>query len=83
MKRSPSPNAAGLANALQQVRVSIANELITLRRRAGLSQQRLAELAHVRQEAISRIESAKHTATPRVLEKLMRALAPPRRKQSV
>jgi transcriptional regulator with XRE-family HTH domain len=36
-------------------------------RQAGLSQQQLADLAHVRQETISRIESAKHTVTPRVL----------------
>jgi ribosome-binding protein aMBF1 (putative translation factor) len=71
----PRPNAAGLVNALEQVRVSIAHELVRARRAAGLSQQRLAEMAHVRQETISRIESAKHTATPRVLDKLMQALA--------
>jgi len=82
----PTPNAAGLVNALQQVRVSIARELVRARREAGLSQQQLAKLAHVRQETISRIESAKHTATPRVLDKLMRALEKsrpvPRRKAS-
>jgi ribosome-binding protein aMBF1 (putative translation factor) len=71
----PTPNAAGLVNALDHVRASIARDLVHARRQAGLSQQQLADLAHVRQETISRIESAKHTVTPRVLDKLMQALA--------
>jgi ribosome-binding protein aMBF1 (putative translation factor) len=79
----PAPNAAGMVNALAYVRSSIAHELVEARRRAGLSQQQLADLAKVRQETISRIESAKHTVTPRVLNKLMRALTKaPRRKAS-
>ena len=57
------------------MRVSIAHDLVRARRDAGLSQQRLAELAHLRQKTISRLESAKHTATSRVLDKLLRALA--------
>jgi ribosome-binding protein aMBF1 (putative translation factor) len=75
MNRSTAPNAAGLVNALEHVRASIARDLVHARRQAGLSQQQLAALAQVRQETISRIESAKHTVTPRVLDKLMRALA--------
>jgi len=71
----PSPDAAGRVNALRWIRASIARELIRARHDAGLTQQKLAELAHVRQETISRIESARHTATPRVLNKLMRALS--------
>ena len=74
----PLPNASGLVNALEQVRASIAHELVRARRQAGLSQQQLADRAHVRQETISRIESAKHTVTPRVLDKLMQALSRPR-----
>jgi DNA-binding XRE family transcriptional regulator len=74
LPRFPQRNAQGLVNALEHVRASIAQDLVRMRREARLSQQELATLAGVRQETISRIESAKHTATPRVLNKLMRAM---------
>ncbi len=70
----PPVDADGTSNALESARVSIARTLIQDRRAAGLSQQRLSELAGVRQETISRIESGKHTATVRVIDKLDKAL---------
>ena len=69
----PAPDSLGRVNALQYIRGSIARDLIARRQAAGLTQQKLAQLANVRQETVSRIESAKHTVTPRILDKLMRA----------
>jgi DNA-binding XRE family transcriptional regulator len=70
----PPVAADGTSNAIDFARASIARRLIADRRAAGLSQQRLAKLAHVRQETISRIESGKHTATVRVIDKLDKAI---------
>lgn len=55
-------------------RVSIARDIIRARRAAGLSQQALAERAGVRQETISRIETAKHSASPATIAKIEGAL---------
>jgi DNA-binding XRE family transcriptional regulator len=70
----PPVDADGTSNAIDFARASIARRFIADRRAAGLSQQRLAKLAHVRQETISRIESGKHTATVRVIDKLDKAI---------
>lgn len=70
----PPLDADGTRNALESIRVSIARRLIQDRTSAGLTQQQLAELAGVRQETISRIESGKHTATMRVVNKLDKAI---------
>lgn len=70
----PPVDAAGNSNAVEFMRASIARRLIQDRRSAGLSQQQLAKLARVRQETISRIESGKHTATVRVIDKLDKAI---------
>ncbi len=70
----PPVDADGTGNALEFARASIARTLIRDRRAAGLSQQQLAKLACVRQETISRIESGKHTATVRIINKIDQAL---------
>jgi ribosome-binding protein aMBF1 (putative translation factor) len=62
------------SDAIAFARVSIARTLIDHRRAAGLSQTELAKRAGVRQETISRIESGKHTATIRVIDKLDKAI---------
>lgn len=70
----PPLDADGTRNALESIRISIARTLIRDRRAAGLTQQQLAKLAAVRQETISRIESGKHTATVRIVDKLDKAI---------
>src|SRR5437868_7816355 len=70
----PMADAEGTCNAIDFARASIARRLIRDRRGIGLSQQELAKLADVRQETISRIESGKHTATTRIIDKLDRAI---------
>lgn len=70
----PPMNADGTCNAIDYMRVSIARTLIRDRRAAGLSQRDLARLAGVRQETISRLETGKHTATVKVIDKLDRAI---------
>jgi DNA-binding XRE family transcriptional regulator len=70
----PAADAGGHRNAIEFMRTSIARTLIRDRRAAGLTQQQLAKLSGVRQETISRIESGKHTATVRTIDKLDRAI---------
>lgn len=70
----PKPDAAGNFPAVDYLRASIARELIRRRKAARLSQQELGELAGVRQETISRIESGKHTVSQRVMTSIERAL---------
>jgi len=70
----PPLDADGTSNAIEFARASIARRLVADRHAAGLSQQRLAKLAHVRQETISRIESGKQTATIQVIDKLDKAI---------
>ena len=71
----PSPDANGRFPAVEYTRISLARNLIRDRKAAGLSQERLAELASVRQETISRLETGKHSASPRTIEKLDKAIA--------
>jgi len=70
----PKPDKRGRFPALEYTRISIARDLIRNRKNAGLSQQRLAKLAGVRQETISRLESGKHLASVATIEKLERAI---------
>src|SRR5438477_107954 len=70
----PPVDAEGNSNAIEFMRASIARRLSRDRRKAGLSQRRLAEMSGVREETISRIESGKHTATVRVIDKLDKAI---------
>jgi len=70
----PPAYADGNYPAIEYARVSIAREIIQDRRAAGLTQQALAELAGVRVETISRLESGKHSPTVRTVEKIDRVL---------
>ncbi len=71
----PAAGKGGTKPALEFARVSIARDLIRARRDAGLSQQALADLAGLRQETLSRIETAKNSATPTTVAKIERAIA--------
>lgn len=77
----PDP-ATGRVPAVAYARVSIARDLIRARRAAGLSQRRLAELAGVRPETLSRIESAKHTASAGTIDRITKAIDAARRKSA-
>ena len=59
---------------MEYTRIAIARDLIRDRKAAGLSQQQLAELAGVRQETISRLETGKHTAGTKTIQKLTQAI---------
>jgi DNA-binding XRE family transcriptional regulator len=74
MQKAAPPFPDGTGNAIDFARVSIARRLAADRKAAGLSQQRLAKMAHARQETISRIESGKQTATVWVIDKLDKAI---------
>lgn len=70
----PAADNEGNRPAVEYARASIARSIIQERRQLGLSQEELARLAGVRQETISRLESAKHSPTVRTVEKIDRAL---------
>jgi DNA-binding XRE family transcriptional regulator len=70
----PAADAKGNRPALDYIRASIARDIIRERRALGLTQQQLAELAGVRQETLSRLESGKHSPTVRTVEKIDRAM---------
>ena len=70
----PPANAKGNRPALDYIQVSIARDIIKERRSLGLSQAQLADLAGVRQETVSRLESGKHSPTVRTVEKIDKAL---------
>jgi DNA-binding XRE family transcriptional regulator len=75
----PKPDKHGRFPALQYARISLARDLIRDRKGVGLSQQQLADLAGIRQETLSRIETGKHTANQRTVEKIMRVIEAQRR----
>ena len=70
----PEPDDRGRFPAIEYARVSLARDLIRRRRDLGLTQQALARLAGIRQETLSRLESGKHTATVRTVDKIMGAV---------
>ena len=70
----PKPDKRGRVPALEYARASLARDLIRARRGVGLSQQELADLAGIRQETVSRLETGKHTAHPRTVDRIMRVI---------
>lgn len=70
----PPARADGTMPALDAIRVSIARDIIAARQRAGLTQQELAKRAGVRQETISRLESAKHSISDQTFDRIWAAL---------
>lgn len=70
----PKPDRKGRFPALEYTRVSIARDVIRERKAAGLTQQALADLAGLRQETISRVESGKVTASVKTLNSIEKAL---------
>jgi len=77
----PRPDKNGRFPAVAYARIALARDLIRDRRGLGLSQQQLAALANVRQETISRLESGKHTASGRTVDKICAALEAERRRR--
>ena len=70
----PKPDKRGRYPALEYARTSLAREMIRARKAVGLSQQQLASLARVRQETISRLETAKFTPRPVTVDKIMKVI---------
>lgn len=77
----PKADRHGRVPALLYARISLARDLIRARKAAGLTQQRLAQLAAVRQETLSRLESGKHTPSARTVERITRAIELQQRKR--
>lgn len=76
----PAADKEGNRPAVAFARVSLARKIIEDRKASGLSQQKLARLAGVRQETISRLESGKHSPTVRTVEKIDRVLQAAKKK---
>ena len=77
----PKPDKNGRIPALEFARISLARDLIRNRKSIGLTQQRLADLAGIRQETLSRIENGKHTANPQTIDKIMRVIEAQKRRK--
>jgi transcriptional regulator with XRE-family HTH domain len=60
--------------ALEYVAASLARDIISARRRVGLSQAELARRAGIRVETLNRIERMKDPPSVRTVEKIDRAL---------
>jgi DNA-binding XRE family transcriptional regulator len=70
----PKPDKHGNYPAVEYARVSLARDIIRERRAIGLTQTELARLAGSRQETISRIESGKHAASVKLIDRIDQAL---------
>lgn len=78
----PKPDKSGRFPALEYTRVQFARNLIRERKALRLTQQALADLAGVRQETLSRLESGKHTISGKTVTKLEKALAAAQKSQA-
>ncbi len=70
----PEPDKHGRVPAIEFTRIALARDIIRERKAAGVTQAALADLAGMRQETISRVESGKHTPTVRTIDRIERAL---------
>jgi len=70
----PKPDKRGRFPAEEYAKISLARDVIRSRKQARLTQQQLAELAGIRQETLSRIETGRHKASVRTVEKIEHAL---------
>ncbi|HEX3654734.1 MAG TPA: helix-turn-helix transcriptional regulator [Pirellulales bacterium] len=70
----PPADAAGNRPARETLQVVLARKLIERRQKLGLTQQQLSELADVRAETISRLESGKHAPNAATVDKLEDAM---------
>jgi transcriptional regulator with XRE-family HTH domain len=66
----PPVDANGNSPAVEFARVSIARQIITERRAAGLSQAELARRAGIRVETLNRLENAKHSADVSTMKRI-------------
>ena len=78
----PPPDANGRFPAVEYSRISLARNLIRDRKSVGLSQERLAELAGIRQETVSRLESGKNSATPGTIATIDRVIVAARKRMA-
>lgn len=76
----PESYKHGRFPAIEYARASLARNLIRDRESVALTQQRLAKLAGVRQETIARLESGKHTASVKTVDRIDRAIQAERRR---
>jgi DNA-binding XRE family transcriptional regulator len=70
----PEPDAEGNRPALETIDALIARDIIERRKRAGLTQAKLAQRAGVRTETINRLEAGKHAPNVRTVKKIDAAL---------
>ena len=78
----PLPDANGRFPAIEYTRISLARNLIRDCKSVGLSQERLAELAGIRQETVSRLESGKNSASPGTIAKIDRVIVAARKRMA-
>jgi ribosome-binding protein aMBF1 (putative translation factor) len=74
MPELPAPDARGNVPAVQYVRSLIARRIIASRTAMGLSQAELARRAGIRVETLNRIENCKHSADPKSIDRIEKAL---------
>jgi transcriptional regulator with XRE-family HTH domain len=70
----PPVDENGNSPAIEYSRVSIARQLITDRKAAGLTQAELARRAGIRAETLNRLEKAKHSADEATIKLIERVL---------